>query len=304
MTNRMFVSGLIALLLFGAAITAQENDVNADAPAPADPAHAEFDRDDTQVEPPIVDDASGEIFPDEIAPPNDPVPDSLSSEELSNNFGQPVDGTEVDKATFPKEPLTESADRADKPTVEQSSERTERAALGVMLGDGPYGVWVRSVYARSPAFQAGLRNGDRIDSVNGQQYFTAAELAHEIERRQPGEPLTFHVWRNGQLVELTPELGKRSEVFASTRFGYQTLDAQHHVVYRPTIDAYSQPDDLPRRLQNLEDQVASLREQVRTLKAKLESASGSTSADNSVEPVVPEEPKADLTEGAIQLGNP
>ena len=95
MTVRRFFSGLIALLLIGTAIIAQENDVNADAPAPLDPAQVEFDRDDSQAESTVVDDAPREIVPDEIAPPNDPVPDSLSSEsKRSDDFGQPLDSTD------------------------------------------------------------------------------------------------------------------------------------------------------------------------------------------------------------------
>jgi S1-C subfamily serine protease len=59
----------------------------------------------------------------------------------------------------------------------------QATALGLISGGG---VAVASVYPDSPAFDAGLRRGDMITSLGGEQIKTAQELVSRVAALAPG----------------------------------------------------------------------------------------------------------------------
>lgn len=80
--------------------------------------------------------------------------------------------------------------------------RAVAEALGLARGRG---VLVDDVTAGGLAAAAGLRPGDVILSLDGQELRAVGELAHVLDRRQ-AEVLRAEVWREGALIEIALDL--------------------------------------------------------------------------------------------------
>ena len=59
----------------------------------------------------------------------------------------------------------------------------------------------------SPAEKAGLRAGDTILAVNGDEVKTARDLAFKIGNLSPDEQVTLSVWRDGARTDMPVTLG-------------------------------------------------------------------------------------------------
>jgi len=99
----------------------------------------------------------------------------------------------------------------------------EHASLGVTLdqswqGRGA-GVRVASVYTNSPAHQAGLKTGDRILKVNGNDVSTSQDLIRQIDEMDPDDRADFTVVADGQKEELDIQLGSRAETIQGAMVG-------------------------------------------------------------------------------------
>ena len=73
-------------------------------------------------------------------------------------------------------------------------------------------VVVTSVVEGSPAARAGLRNGDLIDSFDGDPIVDAASLHRQLQNAEPGEDAVLTVTRDGSrrtivatVTELDPQ---------------------------------------------------------------------------------------------------
>ncbi|MEE4317461.1 MAG: Do family serine endopeptidase [Erythrobacter sp.] len=109
------------------------------------------------------------------------------------------------------------------PIVEQLKDglEIERGYLGVSLGPitddiadamglpSNRGEIVQGVQEGTAAEAAGLKAGDIITSINGQDVTSEQTVIFLIANLQPGETIPLEVLRNGQTVELTATLGKR-----------------------------------------------------------------------------------------------
>jgi regulator of sigma E protease len=89
------------------------------------------------------------------------------------------------------------------------------AALFAIVGEPHTPNVVQMVTPDSPAQQAGLKPGDRIDSVAGQDVSTFEDLQRVVVLR-PGEPVVIEVNRAGKELSLNATLGARTE---TDRFG-------------------------------------------------------------------------------------
>lgn len=69
---------------------------------------------------------------------------------------------------------------------------------------------VKSVWARGPAERGGLQPGDELVAVNG---FRTTDLTAALANTAPGAPAAVHIFRRGELVELTvsPEPARPSK---------------------------------------------------------------------------------------------
>ncbi|HEU5477883.1 MAG TPA: trypsin-like peptidase domain-containing protein [Gaiellaceae bacterium] len=71
---------------------------------------------------------------------------------------------------------------------------SHRAYLGVQIGDtNGSGVYVQSVTPGGPAAKAGLRQGDVIRSVNGQETPTVDDLTSALAELKPGRTVQFRI---------------------------------------------------------------------------------------------------------------
>jgi putative serine protease PepD len=80
-----------------------------------------------------------------------------------------------------------------------TSGKAEHAFLGVVLDDSSEnGAHIAQVRGGGPAADAGLRAGDVITSVDGEQVNSSDELRAAINARKPGDKVTITYKRNGQ----------------------------------------------------------------------------------------------------------
>jgi serine protease Do len=77
------------------------------------------------------------------------------------------------------------------------------------------GITVSSVVADSPADRAGLKVGDTIFSVDGNQIKNGDELVGDIASRKPGDKITLGYFRNGKKEEAAVTVADRAKLFAA-----------------------------------------------------------------------------------------
>ena len=90
-------------------------------------------------------------------------------------------------------------------TIQDVDEGTAKA-LG--LGEAK-GALVGSVMEGEPAAKAGMKDGDIILSVDGQNIADAAALLRAIADKAPASKAAITVWRDGKTRDLTVTLGER-----------------------------------------------------------------------------------------------
>lgn len=98
-------------------------------------------------------------------------------------------------------------------SVASREERDNRGFMGVNLedpGDGNKGSVVIRVTPKSPAAYAGLRIGDLILGVNGEEVKDTQELIKKVSSRKVGETVKIKLRRDSEEIEKSVKLGDRS----------------------------------------------------------------------------------------------
>jgi hypothetical protein len=98
-----------------------------------------------------------------------------------------------------------------------SSQRSRQGGLGVNIAtDEREGVVVRHVHRGSPAEEMGIRTGDRITQVNGQEVNSTREFVQTIRNMDPGEEVELDIRRarGGGEQTVRGELETRGEALA------------------------------------------------------------------------------------------
>lgn len=82
------------------------------------------------------------------------------------------------------------------------------AAIGLKH---PHGALVAAAEDNGPAARAGIRRGDTITAVNGEEVKDARDLSRRIAGFAPGSKTTITVFRDGKQRELSFEVGRQPE---------------------------------------------------------------------------------------------
>jgi putative serine protease PepD len=91
----------------------------------------------------------------------------------------------------------------------ERGETIRRPYLGVSTAGGAGGVRVSEATAGGPAASAGLRAGDVIVSIGGDEVRDPDDVAAAIQDRRPGETVAIEIERDGDRRTLDVELGTR-----------------------------------------------------------------------------------------------
>ena len=106
--------------------------------------------------------------------------------------------------------------------------KVERGQLGVVIQEVSYdlaktfgldkatGALVAKVLAGSPAERGGLKVGDIIRSVNGNEVRSSSDLPMTISSLKPNQTVKLGVWRKGQMHEVEIKLGTQSDITAKS----------------------------------------------------------------------------------------
>ena len=106
--------------------------------------------------------------------------------------------------------------------------KVERGQLGVVIQEVSYdlaktfgldkatGALVAKVLAGSPAELGGLKVGDIIRSVNGNEVRSSSDLPMTISSLKPNQTVKLGVWRKGQMLDVEIKLGTQNDIAAKS----------------------------------------------------------------------------------------
>lgn len=138
-----------------------------------------------------------------------------------------------------------------------------RQRFGITMNPSGEGVMVSAVTVGSPAAQAGIRPGDQIISVNGQEVANPNAMIQLVGNSSADQPLDVRFRRNGQEMQsqvmLASSMNSQQGVYQAgyaqgmdNRGGNQGAGGQGHA------DINARIDQLERMVQDLRDQVEQL----------------------------------------------
>jgi hypothetical protein len=131
---------------------------------------------------------------------------------------------------------------------------TAPGELGVYLVEaaGP-GVMIRQTVVGSAAAAAGLEPGDAIVRINGVGVEAPFQITRMIRAIPAGEPVTLHIWRDGQEQQITATLQPAGERY---RVGFRS-------------ESVAMNGDLDSRTRRLEQQLAVVMQELRQLREEM-----------------------------------
>ncbi len=106
--------------------------------------------------------------------------------------------------------------------------KVSRGQLGVVIQEVSYdlaktfgldkatGALVAKVLAGSPAERGGLKVGDIIRSVNGNEVRSSSDLPMTISSLKPNQTVKLGVWRKGQMLDVEINLGTQNDIAAKS----------------------------------------------------------------------------------------
>ncbi|MCX8116570.1 MAG: trypsin-like peptidase domain-containing protein [Desulfobacterota bacterium] len=99
-----------------------------------------------------------------------------------------------------------------KTLLASDKEGRSRAYLGVRVSTTEQGlVKIESIEAGSPAFKAGLKEGEIILSVNNKEMRSANDLVKYIQNKKPGDKIVLKIKRKGAVEQVTVTLEERRD---------------------------------------------------------------------------------------------
>ena len=113
----------------------------------------------------------------------------------------------------------------------------QRPVLGIRIEDADQGVTVTKVLKDSPAQQAGLKKGDHVVALNGQNVTSTEQLISKLSGMNNKEDVKLSIKRDGEQQEMTVGLSTYKQVFGSFEDVAQQQGIQpRREVLRPNLD--------------------------------------------------------------------
>jgi hypothetical protein len=148
-----------------------------------------------------------------------------------------------------------------------------------IVSEGGQGVTVVRVFQETPAEQMGIREGDRIIEVNGQQVQSTQEFISQIRNMNPGDEVQLGVDRGREQIIVSGRLESRQEALARNEQratqSWQQEDETWQTGFEQR-DAYPQQQsrmarggDQDSRIQQIEQQVSRISQQLNQLRDSL-----------------------------------
>jgi len=130
------------------------------------------------------------------------------------------------------------------------------------------GALVNRVEDESPADKAGLKRGDVIVRVDGEEIEDSAELIREMREKKPGATVKIAAVRGGERHNFDITLGKRPQEWYGNARRWEVMDLDDLPERMDRIrvsrdQVRGQLDDLEREVQSLQEEVRALREELR-----------------------------------------
>lgn len=97
------------------------------------------------------------------------------------------------------------------------------------------GALIGSVLENEPAQKAGLKDGDVILAVDGENVEDSAALLRAIAGKTPGSNAVLKVWRDGKTMDVTVTLGERKASTASNMRGGGSAKEQNNIELGITV---------------------------------------------------------------------
>lgn len=130
------------------------------------------------------------------------------------------------------------------------------------------GALVNRVEEGSPAAKAGIKRGDVIVRVDGEEIESSAELVREMRDTKPGATVRISVLRDGGRRNYEVRLGTRpperfGDVMRWRRMDMDDLPERMERIRVNRDQVRRQLDELEREVQSLQEEVRALREELR-----------------------------------------
>jgi membrane-associated protease RseP (regulator of RpoE activity) len=149
------------------------------------------------------------------------------------------------------------------------------------------GALIQHVLPRSPAAEAGLRDGDLITQFNGAAVKNSFEVFQQIEQLSPGDEVAITVQRGDETLEKTATLAARAGGFFSS--GGPFLDGEVPPPFGPRIFPFEMRPGWrgrfeleggePRMTERLEATIEELREEIKQLREEVQQLRGAAASD-------------------------
>jgi hypothetical protein len=80
----------------------------------------------------------------------------------------------------------------------------DRVRLGVLMDPSDEGIYVKSAFGEMPAAKAGIRDGDRLVSIDGLTVEEMSDVILVVRSKKPGDDITVVVEREGEELTFVP----------------------------------------------------------------------------------------------------
>ena len=88
----------------------------------------------------------------------------------------------------------------------------DRVRLGVLMDPSDEGIYVKSAFGEMPAAKAGIRDGDRLVSIDGLTVEEMSDVILVVRSKKPGDDITVVVEREGEELMFVPRFPERPAV--------------------------------------------------------------------------------------------